>query len=139
MWQSDLNFLLGIVALRRGEVDNCLACVGPSSCIYPIAPQAVHANTAGSREAIEHFTAYLEKRPNDLHVLWLLNLAYMTLGEYPEKVPPQYLLPLDGLRSKIDVGRFENVALKVGLTSRGPNLAGGSVFDDFTGDGLPDL
>ncbi len=27
----------------------------------------------------------------------------------------------------------------VGLQSRGPNLAGGSIFDDFTGDGLPDL
>ena len=26
-----------------------------------------------------------------------------------------------------------------GLTSRGPNLAGGSIFDDFNGDGLPDL
>ena len=26
-----------------------------------------------------------------------------------------------------------------GLTSRGPNQAGGSVFDDFNGDGLPDL
>ncbi|HKI20718.1 MAG TPA: CRTAC1 family protein, partial [Isosphaeraceae bacterium] len=37
------------------------------------------------------------------------------------------------------VGRFENVAPKVGLCVRGPNLAGGSIFDDFTGDGLPDL
>jgi hypothetical protein len=138
-WQSDMNLLLGIVALRQGEVDNCIACVGPSSCIFPIAAQAVHTNQAGSREAVERFTAYLEKTPNNLHVTWLLNLAYMTLGEYPQKVPAQYLLPLDHLHSKIDVGRFDNVALSVGLTSRGPNLAGGSVFDDFTGDGLPDL
>jgi hypothetical protein len=138
-WQSDMNLLLGIVALRQGEVDNCIACVGPSSCILPIAAQAVHTNQAGSREALERFTAYLEKTPSDLHVKWLLNLAYMTLGEYPQKVPAQYLLSLDHLRSKIDVGRFDNVALAVGLTSRGPNLAGGSVFDDFTGDGLPDV
>ena len=37
------------------------------------------------------------------------------------------------------MGRFENVAPLVGLTASGPNLAGGSVFDDFTGDGLPDI
>ena len=77
--------------------------------------------------------------PGDLRVRWLLNLAYMTLGEYPEKVPLQYLIPLDTFDSKVDVGRFQNVAPLVGLTSRGPNQAGGSVFDDFTGDGLPDL
>ena len=31
------------------------------------------------------------------------------------------------------------MAKLVGLTARGPTLAGGSIFDDFTGDGLPDL
>ena len=63
----------------------------------------------------------------------------MTLGEYPDKVPVAYLIPLDTFQSTLDVGRFENVAPRVGLTSRGPNQAGGSVFDDFNGDGLPDL
>ncbi len=37
------------------------------------------------------------------------------------------------------MGRFENVAPLVGLTASGPNLAGGSIFDDFTGDDLPDI
>ncbi len=129
----------GIVALRLGEVSNCIACMGPSSCIFPIAPEAVHQQQAGSREAIEHFTKYLAEVPGDLRVRWLLNLAYMTLGEYPDKVPEVYRIPLDTFEIKRDVGRFQNVAPKVGLTSRGPNLAGGSVFDDFTGDGLPDL
>src|SRR5262249_41946256 len=32
-----------------------------------------------------------------------------------------------------------NIATRAGLTSRGPGGAGGSVFDDFTGDDLPDL
>ena len=136
---ADFTALLGIVALRRGEVSNCIACVGPSSCIFPIAPEAAHKQQAGSREAIEQFTAYLKELPGDLRVRWLLNLAYMTLGEYPAKVPPAYLIPVDAFQSKADVGRFENVALAAGLTARGPNLAGGSVFDDFTGDGLPDL
>jgi tetratricopeptide (TPR) repeat protein len=135
----ELMALLGIVALRQGEVDNCIACLGPSSCIFPIAREAVHQNQQGSRQAIRRFSEYLAEAPGDLRIRWLLNIAYMTLGEYPEKVPPQYLIPLDRFASKLDVGRFDNVAPLVGLTSRGPNLAGGSVFDDFNGDGLPDL
>jgi hypothetical protein len=136
---AELTALLGITSLRRGEIENCVMCVGPSSCIVPIAAEAVHQQQAGSREAIEYFTAYLAERPGDLRVRWLLNLAFMTLGEYPAKVPSPHLIPLETLRSHADVGRFENVAPLAGLTGRGANLAGGSIFDDFTGDGRPDL
>jgi hypothetical protein len=137
--RADLTAVLGIIALRRGEVENCLECVGPSSCIFPIAHEAIHRNQAGSREALRWFSAYLDERPGDLRVAWLLNIASMTLGEYPSKVPPRFLIPVGLFRSEVDVGRFENVASLVGLGSRGPNLAGGSIFDDFTGDGLPDV
>jgi hypothetical protein len=34
---------------------------------------------------------------------------------------------------------YNNIAPEVGLDTRGPNMAGGSAFDDFTGDGLPDV
>jgi len=137
--RANLEALLGVIHLRRGETENCVDCLGPSSCIFPIAAEAVHQRPSGSRQAIRHFSAYLEQRPEDLGVRWLLNVAYMTLGEYPDKVPPGQLIPLDIFRSKLDVGRFENVAPLVGLGVRGPNMAGGSVFDDFTGDGLPDI
>jgi hypothetical protein len=137
--RAKLQAILGIVELRRGEVENCINCVGPSSCIFPIDRAAVHTETSGSRQAIANFTAYLQAAPGDLRVRWLLNLAYMTLGEYPEKVPPRYLVPLDTFESTAQLGRFLNVAPLIGLTSRGPNQAGGSIFDDFTGDGLPDL
>ncbi len=137
--RAEFHALLGINALRRGEIENCLECAGPSSCILPIAPAAVHRRKDGSREAIRQFTEYLKSEPGDLRVRWLLNLAYMTLGEYPDGVPREYLVPLDGFRSKLDVGRFENVASAVGLTARGPNLAGGSILDDFDGDGLVDV
>ena len=131
--------MLGIVALRRGEVENCLECVGPSSCIFPIAPEARPPQQAGSREAIGSSPRTWKNWPGDLRVRWLLNIAYMTLGEYPDKVPPKYLIPLEPFRSKLDVGRFENVATSAGPDVRGPNMAGGSIFDDFNGDGLPDL
>jgi hypothetical protein len=136
-----VNFeaMLGVIHLRRGETENCLECRGPSSCIFPIAAEAVHQFPSGSREAIRHFQKYLDQRPDDLGVRWLLNIAYMTLGEYPGKVPPNQLIRLEPFRSRLDVGRFENVAHRVGLSARGPNMAGGSVFDDFSGDGLPDI
>jgi hypothetical protein len=137
--KNNLRALLGVVALRRGEQDNCIACVGPSSCLFPIAASAVHTNPAGSLKAIEAFTAYLEESPGDLRARWLLNIAYMTLGKHPQEVPPRYLLPVDSFHSSADIGRFTNVATRVGLTSRAPGLAGGSVFDDFNGDSLPDL
>ena len=129
----------GVAALRRGETDNCIACCTDASCIFPLARAAVHQQTAGSRQAIRHFTAYLEKRPEDIGVRWLLNIAYMTLGEYPEKVPARASDPLEPFRSKIDVGRFRNVAARVGLDAAGENNAGGCIVDDFNGDGLLDV
>ena len=137
--RANLQALLGVINLRRGETENCIECVGPSSCIFPIASEAVHQRPSGSREAIRHFRAYLDKRPEDLGVRWLLNIAYMTVAEYPDQVPPGYLIPLEPFQSRLTVSRFENVASRAGLTVRGANLAGGSVFDDFTGDGLPDI
>jgi FG-GAP-like repeat/ASPIC and UnbV len=137
--RAHMTALLGINALRRGEQDNCISCVGPSSCIFPIAPDAIHRQQSGSREAVSWFMAYLDEWPGDLRIRWLLNVASMTLGGYPDNVPPKFLIPVEPFRSKLDLGRFDNIATRVGLISRGPDLAGGCVFDDFTGDGRPDV
>ena len=137
--RAHMTALLGINALRRGEQDNCIGCVGPSSCIFPIGREAVHTRPSGSREAVRWFSTYLDEWPGDLRIRWLLNIAAMTLGEYPDKVPPRFRIPVAPFRSKLDLGRFENVALRVGLIGRGPDLAGGCIFDDFTGDGRPDV
>ncbi len=61
--QLEFRALLGINALRRGEIENCLECAGPSSCIFPIERDAVHHQQAGSREAVKQFTAYLRGAP----------------------------------------------------------------------------
>jgi hypothetical protein len=137
--KANLGALRGVAALRRGEIENCVSCVGPSSCIFPIAPEARHQFPDGSREAMRHFTTYLRQRPADVGVRWLLALAAMTLGEYPDGIPPEFRLPGDLFASTMDIGRFQNIAPLVGLDRRGPNMFGGSVFDDFTGDGLPDI
>ncbi len=136
--RANYEALLGVTALRRGEVENCVACRNEDSCIFPLRAAAIHQRTVGSREALTRFTRYLEVRPEDIGVRWLLNIAAMTLGEYPQGVPPALRIPLEPFRSATEVGRFANVAARVGLDPM-ENMAGGSITDDFTGDGLIDL
>jgi FG-GAP-like repeat/ASPIC and UnbV len=136
---ASLVYLQGIMALRRGEDDNCLMCRGESACILPIVPAAVHTDPTGSRLAIRHLTEYLARFPDSLEVRWLLNLAHMTLGEYPDRVDPRYRLDLSPFfRSEYDIGRFRDVSHSVGLGDR-LNRSGGAIMDDFDGDGLLDI
>jgi hypothetical protein len=131
-------YFQGVTALRRGENDNCIRCRGESSCILPIAPHAVHLNQAGSRLAIEHFTEYLSRFPEDLEVKWLLNLAHMTLGEYPASVDPRFLISIDRLiESEQDIGAFRDIGHLAGVNRF--NQSGGAIMDDFDNDGLLDI
>ena len=41
---------------------------------------------ATRERAIEHFQRFLKQKPDDLEVRWLLNLAYMMIGGYPDQV-----------------------------------------------------
>jgi hypothetical protein len=136
-WLYTIIFFQGVAALRRGETENCIACRGEGACIFPLRPSAVHTNPAGSRLAVGHFTEYLDQFPDDLGVRWLLNLACMTLGEYPSRVPPAHLLTFDGFGAEADIGRFRDVAHLVGLGRL--NMAGGAIMDDFDNDGLLDV
>ena len=48
--RANLLALRGVAALRRGEIENCVACLGPSSCILPIARKpSTSAPTARAR------------------------------------------------------------------------------------------
>ena len=140
LFRAKLDALRGLAALRRGEIENCVACCNESSCIFPLTKGAIHRRTAGSREAIEHITRYLQQQPDDLGYQWLLNVAYMTLGEYPKAVPPNLLLPLGRFAAAVDdPRRMVNVASRVGLNARGESMAGTCLVDDFDGDGRLDV
>jgi hypothetical protein len=132
-----LIFLQGIAALRRGETENCVMCQCQGSCIFPIEAPAVHQNRVGSEQAIQYFLEYLSHVPDDIGVRWLLNICYMTLGSYPDGVPPKYLIPMDKFQSQMDIGRFIDVAPQLGLNRF--NQAGGAIMDDFFNHGLFDL
>ena len=98
--RANLDAPLATIHPRKGETENRIQCIGPSSCIFPLDDRAIHLKRAGSEAAVRHDLAYLKQRPEDLGVRRRLNPAYMTLGEYPGMVPPEYLTPLAPFRSK---------------------------------------
>ncbi|MBE2212887.1 MAG: CRTAC1 family protein [Opitutaceae bacterium] len=123
--------------LRLAEQENCLLDHNADSCLFPIAGGGVHRLQRGSRAAMAELTALLDRAPGDLRARWLLNIAHMTVGEYPEGVPPLWLIDPSRLASGYDIGRFPDVAGHVGLAVN--SLAGGVVLDDFDGDELIDV
>lgn len=129
--------LLAIAHLRRGEADNCIACQTGESCVFPIRKGGRHKRPTGSSDAIRTFEALLARNPNDLMSRWLLNIAHMTLGTYPEQVPATYLIPPEAFVSDEEFPQFENIALQIGFDRR--HLAGGAITEDFDGDGLLDV
>lgn len=132
-----LHDQLGIAWLRLGEQENCLENHTTDSCLLPIRKNGVHTLDEGSRRAIEHYEINLKKRPDHLGTRWLLNLAYMTLGEHPDGVPEAWRLPPEIFNGDGGIERFKDVAASVGVAAVG--LAGGSAVEDFDGDGLIDI
>ena len=128
---------LGVAYLRQGELQNCQLNHNAEMCILPLSVLAQHKLTASSERAVEYFKKYLESEPNNLEVRWLLNIACMTVGKYPNGVPKQHLIPPSAFASKEDIGRFTDAAPTVGIDAVGN--AGGMVVDDFDNDGFFDV
>jgi len=129
--------LKAISHLRIGEQENCLLNHNGDSCLFPIRGGGIHQLPTGSRAAIAELTPLLEKFPGDLRARWLLNIAYMTLGEYPDKVPARWLIPPQAFESDYDIKRFPDVAPALGIDV--DELAGGVILDDFNNDGFLDV
>ena len=128
---------LGILNLRRGELDNCVMHHNREMCLFPLSRAARHQSGDGAQQAVAYFTRYLELEPENLEVRWLLNVAAMTVGTYPEGVPERFRIGPAAFASAEDPGRFWDVAGPAGL-ARTDN-AGGTIADDFDGDGFLDI
>lgn len=126
-----------IAFLRLGEQENCIGQHTAESCLFPLSAAARHKLPRGSRGAITLFEEQLRELPNDLSSRWLLNIAYMTLGEYPAKVPSQWLIPPSVFASEYSLPRFPDIAASLDLDVH--DLAGGVIVDDFDNDGFLDI
>ena len=122
---------------RMGERANCIHHHNAESCIYPISNGGMHHDKTGSEKAIEIYKALLSDNPGDLESRWLMNIAYMTTGGYPQQVPPQFLLKITNDDSMHLVKPFRDVAANVGLNYK--CIAGGCIVDDFNNDNYPDI
>jgi tetratricopeptide (TPR) repeat protein len=137
--KDQIQSLLGLAYLRLGERNNCIQAHCAGSCVFPIRNDGVYSDPYASQKAIDLYEQFLRDRPNDLTTRWLLNIAYMTLGLYPAKVPAQWLIPnLDKDTCSSPVKPFTDMAGSLGLNS-GRNMAGGVIVDDFDHDGYLDI
>jgi FG-GAP-like repeat/ASPIC and UnbV len=134
---KQLGEWLGLAYLRLAEQQNCMQNHGQKSCVFPIRAGGVHHITRGAEGAVREFGALLEKNPDDDESRWLLNVAYMQLGQYPQSVPAKWLVPERLFNSEYEIGEFVDRAASAGLDLT--SHAGGAIMEDFDGDGLLDI
>lgn len=134
---KSLHEAIAIAYLRLGEQKNCIKNHSNESCLFPIKGKGIHTDKEGSQSAIRKYLDILQVFPDDLRSIWLLNLANMTIGEYPNNVPKQFLLPPNLFKSEYPIEEFENISTSLNIDIT--DLAGGVILDDFNNDGWIDI
>jgi len=135
-----LTEVLGVAYLQKSRLENGIFRDPGDRCLFPPQKSACFAQTDDSKHAIDSFTRYLQlkpERPDAVQVKWLLNLAYMTLGQYPDGVPAAWRIAPQSFASQEQVGRFTDVAAAAGMNF--VSMAGGVAVDDFENNGLLDV
>jgi FG-GAP-like repeat/ASPIC and UnbV len=135
--RSLVELLRATAYLRLGEELNCHLANNRASCLLPIRGEGIHQKREGATRASEVLKGILDEDPGNLQARWLLNVAHMTLGSYPDGVPKRDLIPPSVFAAEHPLPVFENVAKQVGVDLYG--LAGGAILDDFDNDGRLDL
>lgn len=128
---------LAATYLRLAGQENCVDGWNALGCTVPVPPGGIHADPHAAGAAAELYEAILERRPDDLGPRWLLNVARMMTGEYPQAVPRQWRVPPSAFDADYDIGRFRDVSRPMGLDMVG--RVGGAIVDDFRGVGLMDV
>lgn len=136
---KSLGMMLGgaMSAIRLGEQENCLANHNGTSCLFPLVPLAYHKLPRGSMTAISMLTNCLAAAPDDLRARWLLNIAFMTLGQWPDQVPAPWRIGPEVFASEAAMPVYPEIAGSLGLDV--DDLGGGTVIDDFDNDGFLDV
>ncbi len=135
--RGEILMALAVAHLRQGEQENCLLNHTSESCLLPIQGGGIHKLQRGSRGAIPYLTRLLQADANHFAARWLLNIAYMTLGEYPHSVPQKWLIPPEAFKSDYSLKRFHDIAGGLGLDLN--QLSGGTIIEDFDNDGFLDI
>ena len=129
--------MLGVALLHKAGMDSGIFRQPDDFCLLPGRPGRAYAKPADAERAASLFTKFLQRKPGDLEGRWLLNLAHMALGTYPDGVPAGDRIAPSVFASTEDVGRFRDVAAPMGLN--GFASAGGVIVDDLSGSGRLDV
>jgi hypothetical protein len=132
-----INKLLALSYMRLGEQSNCIDNHCSESCVFPIKGHGMHKQISGSENAKKVLLDILKDHPDDFESIWLLNIAYMTLNEFPDKVPVKFRIPATSLSSEYPLPHFRDIAGKLKMDVNG--LSGGVCMEDFNNDGNLDL
>ncbi len=132
-----VNKILALAYLRLGEGQNCVDRLNDESCLLPNTEKGIYTLQSAMKKAIQLYQTILATQPDDLESIWLLNFAYMTMGQYPDGVPAEYLVPTSQFESDADIPKFRNIAQETGVGTVA--LSGSVAFDDFNNDGLIDI
>ena len=81
----------------------------------PLSKDALHINKSGSRKAIDYYKKSLKRFPGNYKAKWLLNIAYMTIGEYPVGVPNEYYIDFKKFPQYNGLSYFNNLAIELGV------------------------
>jgi len=128
---------LALALIQLGEDENCVLRHRATSCILPIAPEAVHTAPSAVRRAGDLYLKLATADPGDVQMRWLLVLARMISGDDPAGIPEALRLPSGAFASEAPFPRFSDIAAELGVDVL--DLSGGAAMDDFDGDGLLDL
>src|SRR3977135_4253792 len=128
---------LAFAYFRMGETQNCTWNHNSDSCVFPIQGEGIHKQQEGATAAARIYNELLsDPKTNPQNVLvyrWLLNISYMVLGQYPDKVPEGWLIPPATFESDYDIGQFRDVAVTRGINEFG--AAGGGGLGDVHNNG----
>ena len=129
---SNLKKTLALAYVRLGEQKNCILNHGSESCILPIKGRGIHVIKEPMRKAIKIYKELLLADSTDIESKWLMNLAYMSLGHYPDSVRAKNRIPIHTFDSPYPYGTFRDIAPELGLDLKG--LSGSVIMDDFDND-----
>ena len=134
----ELNlYELSVAYLRSAISDECVSRSRAENCRIQVAKAAVPRDIDAARKAIEKLESLLALASGNVPAQWLLNVAYMVVGEYPQSVPEEYRIPVDRFSSKRQFPHFRDLSRELGVDV--VDLAGSVVIDDFDNDSNFDL
>ncbi|HKE87664.1 MAG TPA: FG-GAP-like repeat-containing protein [Vicinamibacterales bacterium] len=133
----DLLQSLGVAHMHKAEMDNGLYRSPGDRCLLSLQGRRGLERTEDMDKASGYFLKLLDASPRDIEAKWLVNVAHMATGGYPEQVPARYRIDASAFASSETVGRFVDIASAAGIDSF--SSAGGVIVDDFDNDGRLDI